>query len=171
MAHILYNFNSTLGCSPIMCKFIAPCTKCNPWTRLRPMPFSPTTQNAFNYARFTYTKSAEGTFTTIIAFQYVFEVFDCNVMHNVYIHLNKFHLSKPEGEREGRKVTEEENNALKCISKIRARIKYMTNEGSALRKYGIRANSIRLYVTILSSKLKNVGRRPKSIDRKFSTCI
>ena len=79
----LNDFNSTQGCSPIMCKFIAPCTKFNPWTRLRPMPFSPTTQNAFDYARFTYTKSAEGTFTTIIAFQYVFEVFDCNVI-NIY---------------------------------------------------------------------------------------
>ena len=109
-----------------------------------------------------FSKVCWGTFTTIIAFQYVFEVFDCNVMHYVYIHLNKFHLSKPEGEREGRKVTEEENNALKCISKIRARIEYMTNEESALRKYGIRANSICLYVTIVSSKLKNVGRRYKT---------
>ena len=110
-----------------------------------------------------FSKVCWGTFTTIIAFQYVFEVLDCNVMHTMlYIHLNKFHLSQFEGERDGRKVTDEENNALKCISKIRARIEYMTNEESALRKYGIRANSICLYVTIVSSKLKNVGRRYKT---------
>ena len=65
-------------------------------------------------------------------------------------------------EKKGRKVTDEENNALKCISKIRARIEYMTNEESALRKYGIRANSICLYVTMVSSKLKNVGKRYKT---------